>query len=214
VLEPPSALIFDFDGTIGDSMGVWDWVDREFLRRRGLTPPPDYGRKLSTLGFVSAADYVIDEFSLTEDPEAIMDEWNTLAYEQYSTMVGFKPFALEYVSRLRAKGMRTSIATTLSPVLLEAALERNGARDMFDAVATGYDVDHDKNEPDIYLLAAERMNVPARTCIVFEDIVPGTLSAKRAGMRTVGVADGSGHQEVELLRTVADLFIEGFHELL
>lgn len=207
-------MIFDFDGTIANSMDVWYWVDQEFLRRRNLIAPPDYGKMLSTRGFVSAADYVIQHFELDENPLDIMDEWNALALERYATDVFLKPHARTYLEQVRSLGITTSIATTLSPVLLNAALENNQVADLFDTIATGYEVDHDKNEPDIYLLAAERMKIKPAACVVYEDILPGILSAKRVGMCTIAVRDNSGHQEVEALYEAADGFIDSFEELL
>lgn len=208
-------LIFDFDGTIADSMGVWQWVDEEFLARRGLTPPPDYGKKLSTLGFDRAAAYVIEHFKLDEPPQNIMDEWNILALERYASEVYLKPPARRYIEKVRSlDGVKTAIATTLDFPLLEAALENNHAEELFDKVVHGSEVAHDKNEPDIYLLAAERLDIPAAACAVFEDILPGIKSAKRTGMLAVGVRDNSGHQEVEMMRAHADLFIDSFDDLL
>lgn len=207
-------MVLDFDGTIGDSMGVWFWVDREFLRRRGLVPPPEYGRMLSTLGFVNAADYVIEHFDLKESPEAIMDEWNELALEAYTSRVFLKPYVSDWLDQMKGLGARLGIATTLSPMLLHAALANNHVEDMFDALATGYEVTHDKNEPDVYLLAAYRMDVEPEDCVVFEDILPGIRSANRAGMTTIAVRDDNGHQDEAALRSAADGFIDSFAELL
>lgn len=207
-------FIFDFDGTIADSMEVWYWVDQEFLERRHLDPPPDYGRILSSLGYLESARYVIDHFNLDERPEAIMAEWDELALRFYTSNVALKPHVREFIGKVRALGAKTSIATTLTPLLLNAALDANSARPLFDVLVTSNEVAHDKNKPDIYLLAAQRMDVPPMRCVVFEDIVPGVRSAKAAGMCAVGVRDNSGHQEMKKLRDTADGFIDGFQELL
>lgn len=208
-------VIFDFDGTIAESMGVWHWVDREFLARRNITPPDDYGRKLSELGFDRAADYVIDAFGLDEAPEDIKDEWNELALERYASDVYLKPGARDYIARLKDLSLaRTSIATTLTDELLDAALENNGILDLFDAFTTGVEVAHDKNESDIYRLASTKMGVSPVDCLVFEDIVPGILSARRIGMTAIGVRDDSGHQDFGLVTSAADGVIDGFEMLL
>lgn len=207
-------LVFDFDGTLADSMQVWYWVDEEFLRRRNLEEPEDYGKTLSTLGFRESAAWVIEVLGLDETVEDVMDEWNELALEFYANNVYLKPHVREFIEAARAEGLKTSIATTVSPELLFPALELNDARDLFDAVAFSHECEHDKNEPDIYLLAADRMGVPPERCVVFEDILPGVRSAKRGGMYAVGVRDDSGHQEIDEMREVADAFISGFGELL
>ena len=206
-------IVFDFDGTLADSMQVWYWVDEEFLRRRHLAEPENYGTVLSTLGFRESAEWVVETFHLDESIEDVMDEWNELALEYYSTNVYLKPHAEEFVRLVRSKGLKTSIATTLTPELLFATLKVNGVRDLFDAVAFGGECAHDKHEPDVYLLASDRMEVPPDRCVVFEDILPGIRSAKKAGMYAVGVRDESGHQDTEAIRAEADLFIDGFKDL-
>ena len=213
-LDSCKGKIFDFDGTIADSMNVWYRVDMQFLSRRNLTPPDDYGKKLSMLGFDRAAAFVIDCFSLDDSPEDIMDEWNELALEHYSSGVFFKPHAREYIEMQRERDNKISVATTLSPPLLQAALENNKALDLFDALVCGCEVEKDKREPDIYLLAAKRMGLVPQQCVVFEDILPGIQSAKRGGMLAVGVRDDSGHQEIEALKESADCFIDSFKDLL
>lgn len=207
-------MVFDFDGTLADSMAVWKQVDVEFLAKRSLPIPPGYHRTLSTMNFESCARYVIETFALEETAEDIMDEWNAMALGAYSGLVRFKPDVRKYLEKVRALGVRTSIATTLTGELLQTALDANEAWDLFDAVASSDDTPLDKHDPTLYLLAASRMDIPPHRCVVYEDIVPGVLSARSAGMATVGVRDDSGHQEREKLREAADAFIDGFRELL
>jgi HAD superfamily hydrolase (TIGR01509 family) len=208
-------IIFDFDGTLADSMGVWHWVDEEFLARRGLKAPDDYNRKLAELGFESSLRYVIDVFGLDDSPQQIKDEWNDLAYERYATSVHLKPGARSYLEHIKESSLaKMSIATTLTPTLLSVALENNGISDLFDACATGPEVTSDKSSPDLYQLAARRMGVHDSNCLVFEDIVPGIRSARSVGMTAVGVRDDAGHQDYALLRQEADDAIESFEELL
>lgn len=91
------AVLFDLDGTLLDSMYVWQYVDEEFLRRRGITPPDDYGRQCSHRSFYETALYTIDLFSLPETPEQLMQEWTDLAIDEYRHNVKLKPFARETV---------------------------------------------------------------------------------------------------------------------
>ena len=92
-------LIFDLDGTLLDSMSVWDRVDEAFLRRRGIPIPEDYARSIAHLAFPAAAQYTIERFGLSESIAAITAEWHALALDAYRRDVRLKPGAREYLSR-------------------------------------------------------------------------------------------------------------------
>lgn len=109
------AAIFDLDGTLLDSMGVWDAVDVEFLGRRGFDVPADYMQKVSAMQFHDIAAYTIRRFGLDDTPEELMREWNDLAYEAYTTTVELKPGARAYLEWLRASGARLAVATSMLP---------------------------------------------------------------------------------------------------
>ena len=71
--------IFDLDGTLLDSMGVWKEVDRLFFERRGISMPPDYAHAVAAMQSGDIADYTIRRFSLDEDREDLMREWTDTA---------------------------------------------------------------------------------------------------------------------------------------
>lgn len=114
------AVLFDLDGTLLDSMYVWQYVDEEFLRRRGITPPDDYGRQCSHRSFYETALYTIDLFKLPETPEQLMQEWTDLAIDEYRHNVKLKPFARETVElaikkRLQDRRMHLTDPRALHP---------------------------------------------------------------------------------------------------
>ncbi|MDN6802564.1 MAG: HAD hydrolase-like protein, partial [Bifidobacterium mongoliense] len=79
--------IFDLDGTLLDSMGVWDQVDADFLHARGFAVPDDYGAKVAAMEFRQIAEYTIHRFQLDDTPEALMAEWNSRAAHASGTVV-------------------------------------------------------------------------------------------------------------------------------
>ena len=89
--------IFDLDGTLLDSMGVWDQVDVDFLAKRGIEVPDDYMQKVAAMQFRQIAEYTIARFGLSDTPEALMEEWDHMARVMYATVVEDKPYAREYL---------------------------------------------------------------------------------------------------------------------
>lgn len=208
-------IVFDFDGTLVDSMWVWDEVDRQFLEKRGLAYTDEFVEMIAVLGFELGADFVVEHFGLDERPEDIIEEWKELAQEGYATQVVLKPGAREYLEYCKEQGMPLAIATSLQRNLLEPALENNGILEMFDAICICDELQcGGKSNPTVYLEAARRIGVPADRCAIFEDVVTAARSAKETGAYVVGVYDGHKQQATEELKSVVDLFVTSYVELL
>ena len=94
-MKPFVGAIFDLDGTLLDSMDVWNEIDRIFLSRRGISVPEDYLQVVAPMGFRRAAEYTVERFGLPESVDALIEEWDALAIEAYQTRVRLKPGARE-----------------------------------------------------------------------------------------------------------------------
>lgn len=195
--------IFDLDGTLLDSMHVWKEIDVAFLAKRGYTVPPGYSESLAGLSFQETAECVIDRFRLQEKPGDIMQEWNDMALEAYRHRVRLKPHAKGYLQHLKHSGVRLAACTALSRTLYEAVLQSNGVYDYFDAFVSTDEVSRGKNFPDAYLLAAERLGLPAGDCAVFEDVLPAVRGALAAGMQVYGVFDAASAKDQREIAEIA-----------
>ena len=102
-------IIFDLDGTILDSMHIWEEIDKKFLGKRGLEVPEDYLRSIAPLGFERAAVYTIERFGFLETPEQIIAEWYQMATDAYANQVQLKPSAEEYLRYLKNGGSRLEL---------------------------------------------------------------------------------------------------------
>lgn len=207
------AAIFDLDGTLLDSMGVWDQVDIDFLAKRGIEVPADYMGKVAAMQFRQIAEYTIARFGLPDTPEALMQEWDDMARVAYSTVVEAKPHAVEYLSYLKRSGAKLAVATSLPPALREPAMKHVGIFDYFDQIVSVDDANNvGKDRPDVFLLAAGRLGVVPEQCTVFEDLLVAMRSAKSVGMRVWAIHDDSSDGDWPDICSLADGVLFDFSE--
>ena len=206
--------IFDLDGTILDSMGVWRQIDVEFLGRRGISVPPDYLEAITPLGFDRAAEYAIGRFPLPASREEIVREWYLMAENAYRYQVELKEGAGEWLNRLKSLNIPLAVATSSDEALFVPALKRTGIYDCFDAFVTVKEVARGKGFPDIYEKAAGRIGCVPEQCVVFEDILQGIRGAKMGGFCAVAVYDEDSAHEEQAMRDAADYYIYSFRQLL
>ncbi len=206
--------IFDLDGTLLDSMWVWDRVDEEFLGARGFAVPTDYAKAISAMGFVETAEYTINRFSLKESVESVIQEWNKMAERTYHDEVATKPFAGELLREMKDRGMKLGVATSSYGTLFYPCLKRNGIHQFFDAFTETSEVPRGKGFPDVYIKAAEKLGCQPAQCVVFEDIPEGIAAARAGGFFTVAVYDDRSKEEWEEICRRADFSIRSFGEFL
>lgn len=215
MIEAFDAAIFDMDGTILDSLGVWEQIDRDFLeKKRGIEVPPDYVHSIAAMSFSEIANYTIDRFSLSETPEELMREWNDMAAYEYANNIKIKPFVKEYIEKIKAKGKKIALCTSSPKDFFEPALKNNGIYDLFDAFANTCEAGVGKNSPKVYLIAASKLGIEPSKCLVFEDVSIAAQCAKGIGMGVCGVYDERSRMHKEKLKEICDYYIDGFGEVI
>ncbi len=213
MLENIEAVIFDLDGTVVDSMWMWEAIDIEYLARFGIPLPSNLQKKISGMSFSETAVYFKENFRIPDSLEKIKADWNEMAMEKYCNEVPLKPGVLAFLKKLKEKGIKTGIATSNSKELAFAVLEALGLSPYFDEVHMSCEVKTGKPAPDIYLLVAEYLKVSPDRCLVFEDISEGILAGKAAGMKVCGVEDAfsAGYREEKM--RLADYYITHYDEI-
>lgn len=214
MLKNIKAVIFDLDGTLVDSMGIWRNVDIEFLEKRGIPLPEDLPRELESMEFMEVARYFRKRFSLPDTPEEIAAEWTHMAMDQYLNKISMKPGLREFLEYLKERKIPLGIASSNHRNLVQAALEGHGLEDYFSVIVTCSDVEHAKPAPDVYLEAARQLGITPSECMVFEDIPVGIQAGKGAGMRTCAVRDDYSQCQDKEKRGLADFYIESYTQVL
>lgn len=204
------AAIFDLDGTLFDSMGIWNKIDIDFLSKRSLVPDDDYMEKIAAMTETEIALYTIKTYSLSDTPDDLIKEWNDMAIYEYTHNIPLKHHAFEYLQKLKSQGIKLASATSSNRVLYEPAMKRNGIFDFFDLVTSANHINTSKTSPLFYKRISDMLGVKAERCIVFEDVLAAARSAKNAGMAVCGVFDEAARQNEESLKSLSDFFIYSF----
>ena len=208
------AVLFDFDGTLADSMWMWDDIDIEYLGSRGIALPDTLQKEIEGMSFSETAIFFKETFHLDDSLEEIKADWNRMAMDKYIHEVPLKTGVLEFLQLLKSDGIRMGIATSNSRELVDAALESLAIQDFFQTVTIGCEVAAGKPSPDIYLKVAERLQVCPEECLVFEDVPAGILAGKRAGMPVIAVQDNFSDSMTEEKKELADMYINDYNEMI
>lgn len=212
-LEGIEAVIFDLDGSLADSTWIWSAIDVEYLGRFGMKPPSDLQRLIGGRSFSETAMLFKEIFSIPDELEKIKADWNTMAWDKYSCEVKLKEGAQAFINLCIKEDIKLGIATSNSRELVETFVSSNNLKTCFNCIMTGCDVAKGKPAPDIYLAVAKELGVDSENCLVFEDIVPGIMAGKAAGMKVCAVYDAASEAQDEEKRAAADYYIHDFREL-
>ncbi len=214
MLKNKKAAIFDLDGTLVDSMWIWEDVDVEYLGKRKMTVPEDLTKAVEGLAFTEVAVYFKERFQLQDSIEEIKAEWNQMAMDKYLNEVPLKDGVKPFLQYLQEQGIKMGVASSNSVQLVKAVLDARGILPYFSCVLTCCEVERGKPEPDVYLEVAKRLQVEPRDCIVFEDIPLGLSAGIAANMETCAVEDEYSKVYEAEKRQLADYYIRSYEEIL
>ncbi|MFA0816714.1 MAG: HAD family hydrolase [Anaerofustis sp.] len=203
------AVIFDFDGTLVDSLGIWKRVDEIFFGRRGMNFE-ELGLNFGGRSFSECAVYAKETLMLSESAEEIKREWTELSIELYTDKKMLKPYAKEFVRALKAAGYKTAVGSSSDQRIIRHVVETADMEDDFDLLLTCCEVGKGKPDPAVYYSVAKALSVLPENCIVFEDTLEGVMAGKRAGMYVYAVEEKHNETDRKEIEAMADRYIEGF----
>ena len=190
---PFRAALFDLDGTLLDSLGIWSEIDKAFFASRGMRIPDGFGKAIAGKSYRESAEYTVAHYLPNERWEDIVQEWIGMVRLEYAEKVQPKSGAVRYVRMLKRCGVRLAVATALPPELYEPCLNRLSLMDLFDCCcSTEHTGGSGKQSGEVYALAAQKLGIENADCMVFEDVPEGILGAKRLGMQTCFVRNADG----------------------
>ena len=189
MFENIKGAIFDADGTLLDSLPVWEIVPALYLKTVGVNAKPELPKQVFAMTFEEGSAFIKKEYGLTQSEDEIKKGILETANEQYKSSIPLKNGIKELLEDLHAKGIPMCVASSSQRFQLEPAFKRLGIFDYFEEIFCSSEIGVSKTEPDIYLKASERMGtLPEETC-VFEDALFAILTAQKAGFKTCGVFD-------------------------
>ena len=183
--------LFDMDGTLVDSMGYWQTLEREFLVSKGVTENlEDILEQTKPLTFPEAVAFFSEYCQLDGTPEQLAEEILALMEEHYRNDVTLKPGVIPYLERLKEQSITMCVASATPRHLVELCLDRLGLSHYFSFLLSCVDVGAGKRHPDVYLECARRLGAQPHEIAVYEDAIYAVRTAHDAGFYVVAVNDG------------------------
>ncbi|MGN1480502.1 HAD family hydrolase [Porcipelethomonas sp.] len=206
-------VIFDLDGTLLDSMSVWENVDRMFLEENGIVPPEGVSDIVKKMTIQDSAMYFKNQFSLEHSCEYIINRIEEMVSHQYRNVIPLKNGADRTIEELKQYGFKMCVATATYNSLADSALKRLGLYDSLDFVITCSDVGAGKDKPDIFFKAAEKMGCSFYNTVVVEDSLHCIETAADAGFFTIGVYDSTSCSDWDEICRKSDAAVKNISEI-
>ena len=203
--------IFDLDGTVIDSMMIWDTVAEDYLISLGIQPEENLHQDTESFTIKQTAGYFQKHYGITLSTERIFADWKAIIALKYKTMATLKPGIKDYLCYLKDKGVIVCAATATDRDISRETIERLGILDCFSNIFSCDENGRGKDDPDIYRRALEFLGTKKEETVVFEDTLFALKTAKKDGFVTVGVYDRFEKRQNEI-ETLVDYYVRDFND--
>ena len=204
--------IIDVDGTLLNSMPIWDSIAIDYLKSKGVQPRNDLNERLRELGGHEIPDYFRKNYGINDAPKDIQADMNKLLEDFYFNTAPAKAGVVSFLEKLSSHGIKMCVATATDRHLIEPALKRCGIYGYFEHVFTCGEEKTSKNKPDIYFRSAAFLGTDIKKTLVVEDALYAVKSAKRAGFVVVGVHDLAEDDQQEEMKSLCDHYYYSLEE--
>lgn len=206
-------VIFDVDGTLLDSMSMWNTITYDYAALKKIDAPEDLSRQMNARSLRQCAE-LYKELGAAGTADEITEEIIQMASERYRLSIEEKPGACDFLKALKENGIHTALATASHVTAMKPALERTGMLPYIDYALSCEDLGISKEHPDIFLACAAKFGAQPHECVVAEDSLYSAKTAKSAGFCLIGVEDACHSEENRAaLRAISDRYISDFRQL-
>lgn len=212
MLKDFKTVIFDMDGTLTDSNGLWKDIDYAFFTERHIDYPSNLQELIQGKSITETAKFYKKNFELKETEDELINIWNEMAEESYKK-VPLKCGVLELLSYLKDNGIKMCLASANSRELVDVAFKAHNLGNYIKTIITSNEVKRGKPFPDMYLKAAEDSFSSPKDCLVFEDVLNGLKGAKNANMTVYCIDDKYSKSDLLKKKEVADRYLYSYFDL-
>ena len=199
------AIIFDMDGTLVDSLYVWNiiWesLGKKYLGKEGFRPTTEDDRAVRTMTLAAAMDLIHKNYELADNGEQLLRDTDAVLEDFYANTVLPKEGVMDFLESCYKKGTKMCIASATDLKLVKIALKHCRMEKYFPCLFSCKDIGRGKDFPDIFLFAAGQLGANISDTWVFEDSCTAVKTAKAAGFNTVGIYDLFNYGQDEIKET-------------
>ena len=208
-----TTYLFDFDGTLVDSMPTYISVMLRILEENNISYEKDIIKKITPLGYKGTAEYFC-ELGLKMPVEETVSLMKKYALEEYKYRIEAKENVVDTLKKLKENGCNLNVLTASPHTMLDVCLKRIGIYDIFTNIWSCDDFSTTKADVNIYKMAAARIGVPIEEILFLDDNYDADKTAKMSGIKVCGVYDSSSEDYTEDVKSVSDYYIYDFKELI